>query len=98
MQRTLITDNPEISHRLVTKERSTYGIPFKSPYLHSKGVKQWIICNPLSVNVYVTLVKLFLKQPAVEITLNQYYPSKTQRVLLHDDGSKHCTCPLNKFI
>jgi hypothetical protein len=25
-------------------------------------------------------------------------PGKTRRVLLHHDGSKHCTCPLNKCI
>jgi hypothetical protein len=47
--------------------------------------------------IWNIILTLFLKHPVlpVEVTLN---PSKTLCILLHYDSSKHCTCPLSKFI
>jgi hypothetical protein len=67
------------------------------------NLERWIVCTPLSVNVFVTLTtqyhleyhfKVLLKHPTlpVEVTFNR------QCVLLHCDSSKHCICPLNKFV
>jgi hypothetical protein len=77
-----------------------------------QGVEWWIVCTPLSVNVFEhsshsniwnTIVQLFF-----QTTLHYQWkslwtvtiPGGTQCVLLYYDSSKHCTStrPLNKNI
>jgi hypothetical protein len=51
-------------------------------------------------NIRNAIVKLLLKHPALLVCHTGPYSilDKPQRVSLHYDGSKHCTCPLNKCL
>jgi hypothetical protein len=62
-----------------------------------KRVERWIVYTPLATQHLEYNCKALFETPCIT-SGTATISGKTRCVLLHCDSSKHCTCPLNKFI